>query len=414
MLIKTLHKFFLPTVFLLAVLCSGSQSVQAQLATSCTGSGDPEAFSIRIDTVFTDIGEVIGGFTTYDLTGYNTYRLYLVCSAENDLLQAVSGDVNAPTSITTTTSFWQESNLGGATESTINPLLFASFPELEYDSFVSIGLQSAAVTGNGETATTIQEDPLTLPLSGAFEAGQDLVFDSPTGSIWFIADAEASSNAMAGGDLEVMFAQVTTDGTLDGEVLFQVYQNGLQDANTCIRPYLQVNPLNQSGCTDETACNYDPTAFVEDGSCDFCSCPDTLDNQTLSFADDSLGTYFLEWEIYADHDTTEIAELAGMRTYRMYLRTASALDTVSAIFGNSIDPLSIQTTTSFYHNGSGGPTPSAINPILYDFVDALPYDSWGTIGIESSPDQPPYLGLGYTTVSPLGAWTSGFEAGGGC
>ena len=26
------------------------------------------------------------------------------------------------------------------------------------------------------------------------------------------------------------------------------------------------------GCTDDLACNYNPEANVEDGSCDFCSC----------------------------------------------------------------------------------------------------------------------------------------------
>ena len=69
------------------------------------------------------------------------------------------------------------------------------------------------------------------------------------------------------------------------------------------------------GCTDFAACNYDADADVEDGSCDYCSCPGA-----------ETDGYGLDVEIVAEH--TEGA-LIGMITYRYYVTTPHDDDFVS-------------------------------------------------------------------------------------
>ena len=193
------------------------------------------------------------------------------------------------------------------------------------------------------------------------------MLNSVTGGTWYIADAESAANAYAGSDLEVLFAQLTTDGTLGGEVWFQVYRDGIQDGSTCIQPYLSLPGFFNGGCTDPEACNHNPEVQFDDGSCDYCSCSDSFIH-TVSFPDDNLGTYFLEWDLVANHDTSNIAELAGTKTYRAYIRTAEPLDTVSAIYGNSESPAAIVTTTDFYQSVYGGLTPNSIQPLLLSLI----------------------------------------------
>ena len=60
------------------------------------------------------------------------------------------------------------------------------------------------------------------------------------------------------------------------------------------------------GCMDDTACNFAPTAIFDDGSCEFCSCLDSVQVLTASFPSDIIPGYSLEIELIADHDTTGI------------------------------------------------------------------------------------------------------------
>ena len=396
-------------------------------------------FSIVIDTVATNIGTVVTPLGTIDLEGYKTYQLFVQCESEFDLLQAVAGDSNTPTSITTTTEFYQHP-LGGATEAALNPILLPAYPLLNHDSYLSIGLQSPA-DPSVETATQFTEDQVVKPISIGFENGGSLIIDTFDGATWFVADAETAANCTAGSDLKVFFAQVTTDGEIDGLIRFQMYRNGIQDVDNCIRPYLPLDASNIPGCTDPAACNYsatasiddgscdftscagctapaacnyDATATADDGSCDFCTCADTTINQMLAFPHDSLSSYVLEIDLVANHDTGGIAELEGMKTFRMYLRTGEAGDLVPSAYGNTSTPLDIQTTTSFFQSPVGGITPNAINPAFYSLFPALPYDSWVTIGIDQVSAG---MGTGYADVStiddPSAPWTTNFDPGGG-
>jgi len=66
-----------------------------------------------------------------------TVDVYAVLG-EGCRLDAVAGDTTTTKMVSTTSSFYQN-QFGGNTSASINPALFAAFPDLRYDSFVTIG-----------------------------------------------------------------------------------------------------------------------------------------------------------------------------------------------------------------------------------------------------------------------------------
>ena len=176
------------------------------------------------------------------------------------------------------------------------------------------------------------------------------------------------------------------------------------------------------GCMDDTACNFAPTAIFDDGSCEFCSCLDSVQVLKASFPSDIIPGYSLEIELIADHDTTGITTnilgtpdpLAGTKTYRLYAQVDNPGTRVLSGYGNDTEVLNINTTTSFYQATLGAETPSNISSSLFGIspFEDLEYDSWVTIGIDRSPN---FLPAGYeaitTIADPAFNWFADFEAG---
>ena len=65
--------------------------------------------------------------------------------------------------------------------------------------------------------------------------------------------------------------QITTSGEFTGQAFFQIFMNADQNQET--RGVLEFSSCISSGCTDESACNYDIGALQDDGSCDYSCCP---------------------------------------------------------------------------------------------------------------------------------------------
>ena len=90
--------------------------------------------------------------------------------------------------------------------------------------------------------------------------GSGFELNDLVGGTWFVVNSY--SNGEAGEDERVLIAQLTTDGTLSGNLHVQILLGG--DANNII--YLNL-PIPVFGCTDDAACNYDTDATDDDGSC---------------------------------------------------------------------------------------------------------------------------------------------------
>ena len=106
-------------------------------------------------------------------------------------------------------------------------------------------------------------------------------------------------------------------------------------------------------CTDPEACNYDPNGGTPSAVC-------------------------LEVEAFATHTD---GDLAGMTTWRVYFHTTHPDDFVTAVYGNSNEPLALTTTTNFYQDALGGATAQPINPLLLPSFPNLEFDSYITIGL---------------------------------
>jgi len=134
--------------------------------------------------------------------GTHTFRVYAQFSNPNDQLISVFGTAANPLSVASSTSFYQDAN-GGPTSGGSNPLLFPGFPNLEWDSFVTIGSDDNNISGF-QTAG--------LDFS-SFEAGEALTSNATAGGSWFVfPDQEPQAFPSAAG--RVLIGQFTTDGTV--------------------------------------------------------------------------------------------------------------------------------------------------------------------------------------------------------
>ncbi|MBT7653043.1 MAG: hypothetical protein HN563_06985, partial [Flavobacteriales bacterium] len=158
--------------------------------------------------------EAVAEHSEGDLSGMTTYRLYLTVPSENDEIINFTGNDEFALSLATTTSFYQEPVFGGATPENISEAAIGFIPNLAYDSWVTVGLDGPA--SSVESATSL--------LPGAwfseFENGNSFIVDDGVGSGWYVIPG--ATNSVAGSDLRILFAQLTTDGIISGSFRSQV------------------------------------------------------------------------------------------------------------------------------------------------------------------------------------------------
>ena len=236
---------------------------------SINSSPAPEGYELELEVVAEDIGLLAGALGVTDLTGYSCTHLFVVMNNADDFMSSVSGDLTNPTYINTTTDFYH-ALLGAATPNGINSLLFPVYPDLAYDSWVTIGLEGVPNAMAGEAAVnTVQasDNPWVTNFDpGAGASGANIAIDDLIGGAWYALNGDA--NGIAGDDLRVLIGQFTTTGELSGQAYCQVFING--DGSTEFRDTFYFGAGAPAlGCTDPTACNYDAEASDDDGSCTF-------------------------------------------------------------------------------------------------------------------------------------------------
>lgn len=259
---------------------------------ACNAADDYEAYCIQVEAYATHDGMV----GTADLTGMTTYRIYALCEDSADVVSSVAGDDEFPSYLHSTGEVFQ-STFGSAFAQDVNPMLFTALPELEYDSWLTIGIEGPAGTGEDAVMSVEGIDPW---ISNFEETGTLAIQDS-VGGLWFVLNNP--TNAVAGSDLRVLLAQITTNGTLTGSLLVQFFQQG-DGPNGAISKFININEacmlpgtdgceyaqegydcngdcINDedgdgvcdeyevAGCIDETACNFDPSATDDGGGCTY-------------------------------------------------------------------------------------------------------------------------------------------------
>ena len=227
--------------------------------------------SVWVETVAQHEGTI--GNT--DFSGMTTYRVYGLMTSESDFLGAAFGNVMEPCSLTSTTSFFQHS-AGGSFGTDISAFFIGILPDLNYDSWVTIGLETSPQSGNGDGISTIgMGGELSI-----FESGEDLIVESEIGGSWFVLPG--STNGIAGEDLRVLLAQVTTDGLIEGLFNLQVFIGGDPFNEQLIAGSFSAGA---PGCTDVNACNFDASANANDGSCVYAETGYTCGGMCLADSD---------------------------------------------------------------------------------------------------------------------------------
>ena len=263
----------------------------------CSQPSYSQGYALEEEVVNENIGVLIGALGPVDLSGYSCTRLYVTMANADDFMSSVSGDAVNPTYVNTTTDFYNAA-LGAATPNGINSILFPVYPDLPFDSWVTIGLEGVPNAAAGEAAVaTVQstDNPWSTNFEPGFgAAGSNIAIDDPIGGAWYALNGDA--NGVAGDDLKVLVGQFTTTGDLSGQLYCQVFING-NGAQEYRETFYIGAPPAVPGCTDETACNYSMEATEDDGSCTYAdpglncdgSCIDDTDGDGICDGDEIPG-----------------------------------------------------------------------------------------------------------------------------
>lgn len=188
--------------------------------------------------------------------GYVTYRFYIGNLSPTDRISALYGvniDEGEDILLRSTTEIFQHPN-GGYSSNQLNCALFETFPLLEFDSYVTLGMSTNCDAGS---YLVLVLDP--LDALATFESGDSLFIED--GLLFAVGDVE---NSFGDENDRILLAQVTTQGIVSVCLNTDMFPDGNGDnqvfVTTCIDHII-------GGCLDEDACNYSALATIEDGSC---------------------------------------------------------------------------------------------------------------------------------------------------
>jgi len=239
--------------------------------------------------------EVVAIHNDGPLEGMTTYRLYATLPGPEDVVTTVFGDMDHPTALVTTTEWYQDPN-GGQFPCANNPLLFDLFPELAFDSWLTLGIDGPPVAEDGEECPQVVMSTGS-PFVTEFENGQSFVIDDQIGSAWFCVPS--TTNGLPDEDGRVLLAQLTTDGDLEGVLYMQVLPGG-------VGTLAQIMELPLFGDCDEIALVDCPEAIeaVEYGGCEWgfeVSNFQAGETATWTFGDDVVsGGHYAEYVFGGD------------------------------------------------------------------------------------------------------------------
>ena len=165
---------------------------------------------------------------------------------------------------------------------------------------------------------------------------------------------ECGCSDIAEGDCDCDGNQLDALGVCGGACAFDEDGNGVCD------------DAEIGGCTDAEACNFDPVATLNDGSCDYCSCVE----------EDS----FYPLEVIA----TPAVAADGM-VYRFYVQMQNPLDRFSGVFGDDDGHMAVNAPSGVFNSiYNPGWSAAGINSLTLSNFPELADDTYATIGLEGS------------------------------
>ena len=252
-------------VALVFALCTTSL-VHAQL----TG------YTAELDTMFL---EMEPGDPLEALEYHGVYNVYANLTNSEDVVSSVYSDVealgNPPMGIDASCGCINPAQTSVVVSASNNPAFFATFPEYEYDSFWTIGMETSQDEGQLPSQVNMGEP-----------SGLCAGYGITNGSLYITGSTDNwPANAVAGDDLKVLIARVTTCGDFSLQACVQVFVGGSQDSVNTQRICPEPLMVALQGCTDADACNYNPNATTDDGTCTFQDGIYGCDGECLADAD---------------------------------------------------------------------------------------------------------------------------------
>ncbi|MGB0150520.1 MAG: hypothetical protein ACPF87_06490, partial [Flavobacteriales bacterium] len=330
--------------------------------------------------------------------GVTVNKFYVNMVHPTDRMSAVYGNDEAGLSIDVPMGAFNSQFNSSWNASGINPAFLSVFPDLADDTYATIGLSGpASASGiSGAADPSIVEDP-NQPVTPFFATNGATLLEATTltGASWYILNT--ASNGLPDANMRVLILQIATAGGVSGTINFQVFPEGNGEAAI----YKTVNfdgpgifggGVVGSGCTDPGACNFDPSAFPDDGSCEYNSCVGCMDESACNFDEDALiddseacefcGCASIEG--YAlEVDANPATALEGMTTYRFYVKVENADDNMSAVFGNSETPLVVNVPQGAYNSPLNASwNASGLNPNFLAVFPEMVDDTYATIGLD--------------------------------
>ena len=238
-------------LFFIGLICSFG--VQAQLT------------NISVETY-----QVHDGVNIPELDGFTTYHVYANTTSSTDFVSSVFGDSENELIFSSAGTVYHSDP---SYEYGNEPLtaLFSVLPELEWDSWLTIGMMTGSDNG------ALSNVGMDLAMD-SFDSTGDFYIDDPIGGAWFypgfpcgitpVAECAIQYSAFGGEDNKVLLAQITTDGSFTGVFNVQVFVGGDQE-NSVYHTGIgfSTDPNDVFGCTDVTATNFNSEATVDDFSC---------------------------------------------------------------------------------------------------------------------------------------------------
>ena len=214
--------------------------------------------------------ETVQIHTSGPLAGQTTYRVYLNCAGPQDYLNACAGDESSPLVISASSGTWFNDPLNSSWNATgINPLLFGNFPELAFDSFLTIGATSSETPSTEQPSSIWGDIDASQEFTGTSD-GSNVVVDDNIGGAWFLPfpglGGADTPSGFAGEDLKVLVMQMTTAGSISGQIRIQIFQDG--DQSVEIR---ETFPYDSNGMDDPCE-GLDP-CFGDLDACGICEGP---------------------------------------------------------------------------------------------------------------------------------------------
>ena len=287
------------------------------------GNAQITGYTAELDTAF---GDMPSSDPLADLAYHGVYNIYANFTSPNDVLSALFARNDSilttpPMGIDAPCGCFNPTTSPMLIDASNNQLLFGSFPEYAYDSFWTIGMTDVLDEGQSPQFTSLYQPE---DLCEGFSIADGLVFAVGGGNEGFPV------NMVAGDDLKVLVARVTTCGDFSLHACAQVFIDGIQDSTQqwCPEEPLFVEHVIL-GCTDEGACNYNAQANQDDSSCIFvnatcddmneltvgdvyqedCDCqgfscydPFACNFSTAGLQDDDLCSYVTEYDIVGSTD----------------------------------------------------------------------------------------------------------------